>query len=209
MCLRRLEWRARTRALPACLGWHQAISVKDSWEAVEPSEASQNYSFQGWVGVGTIESQPAEEGGGSGVSKDAGESGAGRGCSHLFQYPLPRPGEMGRRAGRPRKGGMGAMGVWVGWNLRSPWGPSCTSPDPGSKRGQLNVQSDESARLHGVLGHAALCLRGRCCRRPGLYSCKQLWEMCPWATGVSSACSLSWDCEDGGDHADGVSISES
>ena len=44
---------------------------------------------------------------------------------------------------------------------------------------------------------------------PGLCSYKQLWEMCPCATGVSSACSVSQDCEGGGDHADCVSISGS
>ena len=52
--------------------------------------------------MGTVESQATGEGRGSRVSRDAGESGAREDAAINVGTlsPLPRPGEMGRRAGR-------------------------------------------------------------------------------------------------------------
>lgn len=66
------------------------------------SSQSELYSSQGWE-LWRVKQQ---EGRGSRVSKDAGESGA-RGDAAInvsTLSPLPWPGEMGRRAGRPSTG---------------------------------------------------------------------------------------------------------
>lgn len=131
---------------------------------MEPSEASQNFAhaFRGWgVWLWKVSQQERE-----------GElprclSVWGRKRMQPFMSlpssPFPRHEEMGGRAGRTVRG--------VDWDPRRvshSGSPRCTSPGPESGRGQLDVPSDESASPHGVLGHAGLCLRGRCCRRrPG------------------------------------------
>ena len=74
----------------------------------------------------------------------------------------------------------------------------------------MNVQPEESASLRGVLGHAGpVPARGVLQKEARALQLHTALGDVLRRHGVSSAGSLSQDCEHGGDHADCVPISES
>lgn len=116
--------------------------MRDPWEVrarkvVEPSEASHNYSFQGW---GRDGSQPAGEG--RGFPKILENLGQEEDAAIYFSIHSSGLGRWEEWQAGPA-GGMGGCGGMGG--LESEEGilllePLMYFPDPGSKRGQMNLQ---------------------------------------------------------------------